>query len=62
MRVNEARLAALRSALAALDSKTDTPSLLAIVERAVARVRAEEQRRLRIVTALKKRIPSAHAA
>jgi hypothetical protein len=61
-RVNEARLEALRTAFAALNSKDDAPLLLAIVERAAARVKIEEQRRLRIVAALKKRTAVAQAA
>lgn len=60
-RVTEARLDALKITFSELKSKSDASSL-AIVARAMARVKAEEKRRLRIVAALKQRPASAKAA
>lgn len=60
-RVTEARLEALKITFSELKSKSDA-SALAVVARAMARVKAEEKRRLRIVAALKQRPASAKAA
>jgi hypothetical protein len=60
-RVTEARLEALKITFSELKSKSDASSL-AVVARAMARVKAEEKRRLRIVAALKQRPASAKAA
>lgn len=60
-RVTEARLDALKITFSELKSKSDASSL-AVVARAMARVKAEEKRRLRIVAALKQRPASAKAA
>jgi len=53
-RVHEARLQMLKAAFFALKLKAD-PSSLTLVEKAVARVKTEDRRRLRIISALKLR-------
>jgi hypothetical protein len=60
-RLHEARLEALKTAFSALKTKVDSPSLT-IIERAAARIKIEDQRRLRIIAALKQKRDSAKAA
>jgi hypothetical protein len=60
-RVTEARLEALKITFSQRKSKSDA-SALAVVAKAVARVNAEEKRRLRIVSALKERSASVKVA
>jgi len=59
-RVREARLQAIKVAFSALESTADV-SHLTMVERMVARVDTEDQRRIRIIAALKQLRNSAQA-